>query len=127
MKNASLAWARAHFSRAVQLMGIKLLRMWSPWPHANEAGGVFAKLAIALGYVPLIAFGLIGAWKFGRRDWSYALFVLPAIYFTVLHVIFVSSLRYRQPAMLLIAILAAAVAVQWYDNLRTARLRGVSV
>jgi hypothetical protein len=116
MREASLAWAKAHPGRVVELAGIKLLRMWTPWPNASDLGGTAAKLAIAAGYLPLVGLGLIGAWRYGRRDWSATLLVLPAVYFTLLHVIFVSSLRYRQPAMLLLAILAAAVVIQWHDQ-----------
>lgn len=117
MRDASIAWAMTHSLRVLQLAGVKFVRMWSPWPHAEGLGGVAARVAIAAGYVPLIVLGLIGAWQFGRRDRAAAVLILPAIYFSLLHIVFVSSLRYRQPAMLLFAVLAAAVVVSWYDAL----------
>jgi hypothetical protein len=52
---------------------------------------------------------LWGAWRSAPRDWPYALCVLPAIYFTLLHVVFVASIRYRQPPMLALIVLAAAI------------------
>jgi 4-amino-4-deoxy-L-arabinose transferase-like glycosyltransferase len=119
MRDASIRWAKDHPGRVLQLVGIKFLRMWSPWPNAADLGSFAAKLAIAVGYVPLIVLGLWGAGRYCRRDWSYVLLVLPAVYFTLLHVIFVSSLRYRQPAMLLMAILAAAVACDLWDRYKT--------
>lgn len=124
MRDASLAWARENPGRVLQLVGIKLLRMWSPWPNAADLGSFPAKLAIAVGYLPLIVLGLIGAWRYAGRDWSVALLLAPAIYFTLLHVVFVSSLRYRQPAMLLIAILAAAAMVELFDRRRRNSLAG---
>ena len=51
-------------------------------------------------------------WRYARRDWPYLLCILPAVYFTLLHIVFVSSIRYRQPAMLPLIVLAAAVAVE---------------
>jgi hypothetical protein len=50
------------------------------------------------------------------RDWPYLLCVLPAFYFTLLHVIFVSSIRYRQPALLPLMVLAAGALMHWRGN-----------
>jgi len=116
MREASVNWAKEHSSQVVQLAGVKFLRMWSPWPNAGELGGALSKLAIALGYLPLIGLGLVGVWKYGRKHWSFALLAVPAVYLTLLHMVFVSSLRYRQPAMLLIAVLASAIAVELWNK-----------
>lgn len=113
MRDASLAWVRQNPVRAMQLVGIKFLRMWNPLPNAAEFGSRTLRMLLALTYTPVIALAVIGVWRFARRDWPYVLCALPAVYFTCLHVIFVSSIRYRQPAMLLLIVLAAAVLVDW--------------
>jgi 4-amino-4-deoxy-L-arabinose transferase-like glycosyltransferase len=112
MRDASLSWARANPRRVAELAGIKLLRMWSPLPNAAEFGSNTLRLALALTYTPLIVLAAVGLWRFGRRDWPYVMCAMPAIYFTCLHVIFVSSIRYRQPAMLVLIVLAAGVIVE---------------
>jgi 4-amino-4-deoxy-L-arabinose transferase-like glycosyltransferase len=111
MRDASLAWAADHPGRVARLAMIKFLRMWSPLPNAAEFQSTMLRLILAASYVPVIALAIAGAWRFGRRDWPYLLCVLPAVYFTCLHVVFVSSIRYRQPAMLALIVLAAAVLV----------------
>ena len=113
MRDASIAWARANPRRVLELAWAKLLRMWSPIPNAQEFGSLPLRLILALTYTPVLVLGLIGAWRFGLRGWPYVLCLLPAVYFTLLHVVFVSSIRYRQPAMLLIIVLAAGVLADW--------------
>ncbi len=113
MKDASLTWASENPGRVAELMWIKLRRMWSPLPNAAELGGNLTRLLLALTYTPVIVLAAVGAWRFCRRDWPYLLLVLPAVYFTCLHVIFVSSIRYRQPAMFLLIVLAAGVMSEW--------------
>jgi 4-amino-4-deoxy-L-arabinose transferase-like glycosyltransferase len=112
MRDASINWARANPRRVAELVGIKFLRMWSPLPNAAEFRNSTLRLALALTYTPLIVLAAVGLWRFGRRDWPYVMCALPAIYFTCLHVIFVSSIRYRQPAMLVLIVLAAGVIVK---------------
>jgi 4-amino-4-deoxy-L-arabinose transferase-like glycosyltransferase len=117
MRDASVAWARQNPRRVAQLTGIKFARMWSPIPNAAEFGSPMLRLVLAATYLPVVVLALVGIWScfFGgglrgaRRDWPYLLLALPGVYFTCLHVIFVSSLRYRGPAMLPLIVLAAAV------------------
>jgi 4-amino-4-deoxy-L-arabinose transferase-like glycosyltransferase len=114
MRDASIAWARSHPERVLALMATKFVRMWNLWPNATEFRSWKLRLIIVVGYLPLLMLALWGTWKFVGRGWPYALCVMPALYFTCLHVIFVSSLRYRQPAMLAwIVLAAAAVAIGW--------------
>jgi hypothetical protein len=107
MRDAALAWARAHPGRVLQLAGVKFLRMWNVWPNEASLSTWPTRLAIVSSYVPVMVLGVLGAVTTIRRGWPYVLCWLPAVYFTLLHVIFVSSIRYRQPAMLGIMVLAA--------------------
>jgi hypothetical protein len=77
------------------------------------------RLPFAAGYLPVMALAAVGAWWFVRSDWSFAACLLPAVYFTALHVVFVGSIRYRQPAMLALIVLAAGAAMavwRWRAN-----------
>lgn len=100
LRDESLEWARAHPRAVLQLVGTKLSRMWNIWPNAQEMGGRAGRWLVMLGFVPLVLLtgcGLYRRWGTCGMAW---LAFLPAVYFTLLHVIFVSSIRYRQPALL---------------------------
>jgi 4-amino-4-deoxy-L-arabinose transferase-like glycosyltransferase len=109
LRSAALDWARAHPGEAAELAWIKFVRMWNVWPNEPAFRAWPVRLAMLLTYVPLVALGLLGAWRFTRRGWPYALAWLPAVYLTLLHVVFVGSIRYREPALLALAVLAAGV------------------
>jgi hypothetical protein len=108
LRSTAVTWAEQHPGRALELAAIKFARMWSFVPNASEFQSTSLRLILAATYTPVILLALVGAWRFARRDWPCLLCVLPAVYFTCLHVIFVSSIRYRQPAMLPLIVLAAA-------------------
>jgi len=116
LRRAAIDWARDNPGRVLTLVKIKLIRMWSPVPNANEFQSRWLRLILAAMYTPVIFLALIGAWRFARRDWPCLLCVLPALYFTCLHVIFVSSIRYRQPALLPLIVLAAGVLTDWMKH-----------
>jgi hypothetical protein len=109
MRDESLAWAKEHPGRVVELIGIKFLRMWNVWPNEPAFRSWLMRLGMLVTYGPLLVLSLIGVWRYTSWGWPYALAWLPAIYLTLLHVVFVSSLRYREPAMLALIVLAAAV------------------
>jgi 4-amino-4-deoxy-L-arabinose transferase-like glycosyltransferase len=110
MRDAALAWAKKNPGRVLQLAAIKFVRMWNLLPNASEFQSNTLRLILAASYAPVIGLALLGAWRFARRDWPCLLCLLPAIYLTCLHVVFVSSIRYREPAMLPLIVLAAGAA-----------------
>jgi hypothetical protein len=120
LKRAAIEWSLAHPLRVAQLACVKLLRMWSPLPNASEFQSWIFRVAILSTYTPLIVSAVWGAWHNWRRGWPYVLCLMPAIYLTLVHMVFVSSIRYREPAMLVLIVLAAGV---WHVP---SRLRGVN-
>jgi hypothetical protein len=109
MADSALNWAWAHPGRAGQLAWIKFTRIWNVWPNETAFRSWPARLILLFTYVPLLVLSLIGAWRFTAWGWPYTLAWLPAVYLTMLHVVFVGSIRYREPAMMALAVLAAGV------------------
>jgi len=114
LRSEAVSWARQHPGRVVQLVGIKFLRMWNVWPNAAAGNNRLSRIVLPLTYLPLISLALWGLWRHRTGGWETWICLLPAIYFTLLHVIFVSSLRYRQPVMLPLLVLAAAALGSWF-------------
>jgi 4-amino-4-deoxy-L-arabinose transferase-like glycosyltransferase len=112
MRDASLTWAKENPGRVLQLAAIKFARMWNLLPNASDFQSNALRLILAASYTPIMLLALTGAWRFARRDWTYLLCLLPAVYLTCLHVVFVSSIRYREPAMLPLIVLAAGAFVR---------------
>jgi 4-amino-4-deoxy-L-arabinose transferase-like glycosyltransferase len=111
MRHAALEWARDNPGRAVQLALVKFVRLWNVWPNEPSLRSWPLRLVVLATYAPLLCLGLVGVWRFTARGWPYLLAWLPAVYFTLLHMIFVSSIRYREPAMLALIVLASGIVV----------------
>jgi hypothetical protein len=99
----------------VQLAFIKLARIWNIWPNEPAFRAWPARVMVVGSYAPLLLGGVFGAWRFTARGWPYMVCWLPAIYFSLLHMIFVGSLRYREPAMIGLIVLAAGAwtTMEW--------------
>jgi 4-amino-4-deoxy-L-arabinose transferase-like glycosyltransferase len=109
LHDAAVAWAREHPGQVARLAAVKFLRMWNVLPNAQEFQSLWVRLAVAFSYTPLLVLALWGAWRFRRDGWPFVLCVLPAVYLTAMHMVFVGSIRYREPAMLALIVLAAGV------------------
>jgi len=109
MRHAALDWAGQHPWRVAALAGVKFWRMWNVWPNEPGLRSWPIRLAILFTYLPLLLLSLLGAWRYAAAGWPYMLCWLPAVYLTLLHVVFVGSIRYREPAMLALLPLAAGV------------------
>jgi 4-amino-4-deoxy-L-arabinose transferase-like glycosyltransferase len=111
LQRAAIDWAVANPARVAQLAWLKFVRIWNVWPNEPSLGNWPLRLAVLVTYTPLLCLGIFGVWRFTRRGWPYLLAWLPAVYFTLVHLVFVGSLRYREPAMLALAVLAAGALV----------------
>lgn len=93
--------------RMSRLAGAKFLRFWNLVPNADQFQNRWIYLGMSVFYLPILTFSLVGGFAWQRRFWSLVICVGPVIYFTGIHLIFVSSLRYRLPAEYPLFILTA--------------------
>ncbi len=92
----------------LRLIPVKLARTWNPMPNADGHTSWF-KRAIGLVWnipVYMLAIVAIRRWR-SIGGAAVVAMLLPAAYITLLHSVFVGSLRYRLPAMPMIDVLAA--------------------
>ncbi len=106
MHRAAVQWALENPSDVLKLCLVKFVKTWSPLPTAEQIGNRFVRYGEAIGYVTIAILGLVGWWWMKERGWQVAIFVLPCLYFGALHSIFIGSVRYRQPAILALCVLA---------------------
>jgi len=90
------------------------LRIWTLWPDGGEINSAATRLAITLSSFSILVLALwYSSTLLGRFDWFYAICFVPSLYFTLLHMVFVGSVRYREPALLVLIPLAACGIARW--------------
>ncbi|MCH7883741.1 MAG: hypothetical protein IIC01_00700 [Planctomycetes bacterium] len=112
--------------RIVRLAGVKLRRMWNPFPNVESYQSGATRLISAAWTLPVFALAALGAVALlvRRREngWTLAaLLLLPALYLSALHCVFVGSVRYRLGAMPMLEILAAYTLVEIVSWVRRRR------
>ncbi len=121
---------RAIFSepgRVARLIPTKLARLWNPLPNVETYQSAKVRAVSALWTLPvyilaLAGVGLLVTMKSGLGVRVVVFLLLPAIATTVLHSVFVGSVRYRLIAMPLLEILAAYALVYLYHKVRGDKL-----
>lgn len=103
------AWdfAIANPVRAIQLAGMKLARYWSPWPNAAQFRGGWMAVPLTLFFIGMTVTVVVGLWQSRSDPWLCLLSLGPVLYFSMIHMIFVGSIRYRLPAEYPLLVLAA--------------------
>ncbi len=109
LRQAAIDWAVGHPSEVACLAAVKFARLWNVWPNDPKQRGGLVRWISAAAFLPVLMLAMVGIGRTRGRWWPAALCWLPAVYLTTLHVVFVSSIRYREPAMLGLIVLAASV------------------
>ncbi len=104
------AWAFAFDNpgQVAVLAWKKTLRYWNPFPNADQ----FKKFPVLqfvsfVWFVVVFAPALVGAWQLRRSLGVLAITAGPILYFAALHLVFVSSVRYRLPGEYPLLVLSA--------------------
>lgn len=97
LRDRALAFARSHPARVAVLAAVKAARFLSPWPNAEGFRSPLLAAASAALVLPQFALIALGAWDRRRDARALALLGLPLAYTLLLHLVFVSSMRYRVP------------------------------
>ncbi len=109
LQRAALTQMRDDPQRVLELVGVKFLRTWNPVPNY----GAYRRpvvMAASAGYtVPIVVVALTGLYVGRRRRNLLVALWLPIVYFSLLHCIYIGSVRYRVPLMPLLAVSSALV------------------
>ncbi|HEX8343034.1 MAG TPA: hypothetical protein VF624_19180 [Tepidisphaeraceae bacterium] len=113
-------YAAVHSERLPELMARKFGRLWSPVPLSSEFGSRPVYVAAGLAYAaPVLTLTLVGLLRGGGGRSLKMYVLLPAVYFTLVHMATVGSLRYRVPADIPMAVVAASGATVVLNRLRS--------
>ncbi|MBI5762006.1 MAG: hypothetical protein HZA51_00625 [Planctomycetes bacterium] len=115
-RDAAIEWAKQNPGRVLSLAWTKFCRTWSITINASDYSSVAYKLVGWLTVAPVFALAIAGVVMLRRNVATLALLLAPAAYFTILHMIFVGSVRYRMPAMPFVFILAAFALSRLFDR-----------
>jgi 4-amino-4-deoxy-L-arabinose transferase-like glycosyltransferase len=119
MGNAAIKWALENPSDVATLALLKFWRTWSPILSAEQVSNPWIRIGEAVAYVCILLLSIVGWWQTRGKYESVGLFILPTIYFAGLHLIFVGSIRYRQPAILILCVVAGiGLAWLWQQTFR---------
>ncbi|MBI1347627.1 hypothetical protein GC163_15205 [bacterium] len=114
------AWdyAGQHPGRAIELAIIKAGRYWSPWPNAEQFDRPVIRWGLIAATVPMYLLALLGLWQQRRQAVFWLVTLCPALFFCLVHMLFVGSIRYRLPADMTLWIAAATGLVTIYQRWR---------
>jgi hypothetical protein len=105
-RTAAINWARDHPREVVALGWAKLVRTWAVTINAPDYSSWPFTLAAWLTVAPEFLLAAWGIWLLRRRRPVLAMLLVVAVYSTLVHMVFVGSVRYRVPAMPFLFVLA---------------------
>ncbi|MBQ5789431.1 MAG: hypothetical protein IIW01_04005 [Thermoguttaceae bacterium] len=123
LKGAALDWARSNPDAVVRLAAVKLVRLWSPIPREPAFSTPALRTLLAVSFTPLLVGGLCGFYRSFRRRGAAWTLLIPALYVSALHSIFVSSIRYRVPILYGFILLTAFFVLSTLDERRRRSVR----
>jgi hypothetical protein len=121
-RQRAIDYALANPGRVVVLAVRKLARFWNVVPNERRLRHPVTMAVLGIPYLLVIVLACVGAARWWRRPEVALTVILPVVYYSLLHLVFVSSVRYRIVVMPLLIALAGVGAVGAWE--RRQRPRG---
>ncbi len=102
----AVEFARENPGRVLELAVVKFGRYFSPWPNAEEIRSPWVAVLSGAIVIPVYCLIIAGLWDRRRDVRTIVLLAGPLFYFCAIHLVFVSSIRYRIPGEMVAATLA---------------------
>ena len=103
----AVAFVRGSPAKALALAGRKLVRFWNVVPNYPPFRVPLLCVVVGVPYVAVMLLAAVGLVRSWRRGDVNLILLLPVVYYALLHMVFVGSVRYRVPVMPLVIIIAA--------------------
>ncbi|MDB5389378.1 MAG: hypothetical protein JWM11_5024 [Planctomycetaceae bacterium] len=108
-------WVAENPGKTLELAWIKLGRYWNLFPNTPQFDYWYVRAGLLIFVIPVLVFAIrglvVGSTRYstpsGAWTWVLILTLGPILYFSALHTLFVSSLRYRLPAEYPLLVLSA--------------------
>ena len=109
---------RENPGRFLRLALVKFLRTWNIVPNDSGYRRPLHMIVSVASVLPLVVLALAGWWFVRSNVRGWLLLLLPVLYFTTLHMVFVGSVRYRMPVMGFLMILAGVALSRFTERIR---------
>jgi len=111
LKHAAVRYIRQNPQRFLFLCVVRFARFWNLFPNYDVYRSTLYCVVSACSYGPVLVLALLALRPLLPRWREVGLLLLPVLYFAALHLVFVSSIRYRTPVMPFLIVLAAYALV----------------
>ncbi|MDX2035509.1 MAG: glycosyltransferase family 39 protein [Isosphaeraceae bacterium] len=100
LRRRAIDYATRHPGRVLELAALKAARFFSPWPNAETLKSGLVDALSSIWTLPTYFLVMLGAIPIRRDPRALVVLLGPLVCFLGLHIVFVSSIRYRVPGML---------------------------
>ena len=108
LKNAALEFIKNNPKRFLELAILKFKRFWSPIPFSKEFTSTFEITVSLISLLPIYIFSIIGVFFiFKKKIYKSIPIIIYCMYINLIHVITISSFRYRFIIEMFLIILAS--------------------
>jgi 4-amino-4-deoxy-L-arabinose transferase-like glycosyltransferase len=121
-RDEAVAYIKQNPRRTLELAWLKFLRFWRIWPYTPQFTASFYIILSLVSYLPVLALALIYLVIWGR---AHVVRILPILAFagclTAIHMLLVSSIRYRLPIEPFMIMFASFAFVRLLERLQILR------